>query len=485
MCVLFATGGIATYRRVFIDCLYNRLNSTTFVFLQPRLPETRNMQALTNVIFGLLSPALALRQRHPMLNSIVEAYVYRTYAEYFRAVYAGEEPDHPSSSSPATEKLFTLLWTTIVFREQHELDQALLGTKLSVQNSAKQASESVAITELDELYALAFERMAEIASSPGGSEAFLDQVLRKPPVTLENNSEATDPTPAEAPTAATDNDATRQNVSEQITDLQGAAALALKPSAAEHSGEDSEATSTLPVDTAYPPLPSFPPLPPASAPAAVSDRDSTVGNTADDVEPTSSISTVPAYVLKITLEDTAPPVWRRVIVLGDTSLADLHKIIQSSVGWSNTHLHQFRDRVETYAPPSEYLAGEHLDYTHLTVADVLATDGAVIYYDYDFGDNWSHRVEVERIQESIKDQRYPICTGGRRACPPEDVGGSWGYTNFLEALNDPKDPEREDLLDWAGGEFDPERFDLVETNYRLHSKNFGVFESSNPFLRQA
>ena len=88
-------------------------------------------------------------------------------------------------------------------------------------------------------------------------------------------------------------------------------------------------------------------------------------------------------------------------------------------------------------------------------------------YEYDFGDNWQHTVLVEKILPEEKGKHYPNCSKGKRACAPEDVGGAWGYVDFLEALQDAKHPDHEDMLEWVGGEFDPEEFDIKYVNERL------------------
>jgi hypothetical protein len=88
-------------------------------------------------------------------------------------------------------------------------------------------------------------------------------------------------------------------------------------------------------------------------------------------------------------------------------------------------------------------------------------------YTYDFGDNWDHLVTVEKTVDADSAAKYPRCTAGKRACPPEDCGGPWSYDDFLQAINDPKHEDHEHLLEWVGGEFDPEEFDLNEVNKKL------------------
>jgi hypothetical protein len=88
-------------------------------------------------------------------------------------------------------------------------------------------------------------------------------------------------------------------------------------------------------------------------------------------------------------------------------------------------------------------------------------------YEYDFGDDWLHAILIEKILPPAPDQKLPVCIKGKRACPPEDVGGIWGYELFLEAIADPEHEEHDSYLVWVGGEFDPEAFDLDAINARL------------------
>ena len=92
---------------------------------------------------------------------------------------------------------------------------------------------------------------------------------------------------------------------------------------------------------------------------------------------------------------------------------------------------------------------------------------AKFVYEYDFGDSWEHELLVEKILPPEKGAHYPRCIKAKRACPPEDVGGVWGYDDFLEAIQDPDHPDHEDMLEWVGGEFDPEAVDLDEINETL------------------
>jgi hypothetical protein len=103
----------------------------------------------------------------------------------------------------------------------------------------------------------------------------------------------------------------------------------------------------------------------------------------------------------------------------------------------------------------------------VTLGQVAPREGLKFRYEYDFGDGWLHQVLVEKVLPPEPGQSYPVCVKGRRACPPEDVGGMWGYQDFLEAIQDPNHEEHEEYLEWVGGEFDPEAFDLDGVNVAL------------------
>lgn len=101
--------------------------------------------------------------------------------------------------------------------------------------------------------------------------------------------------------------------------------------------------------------------------------------------------------------------------------------------------------------------------------DRLAAVGSKLTYTYDFGDNWEHRIVVEKVSTGDSTLTYTVCTGGRRACPPEDCGGVWGYANLLAVLADPSDEEHETMLEWVGGAFDPDAFDRSMVTERLRA----------------
>ena len=185
--------------------------------------------------------------------------------------------------------------------------------------------------------------------------------------------------------------------------------------------------------------------------------------------PRSMAKPVEIYQIKVTLCDSRPPIWRRIQVRSDITFANLHSILQRVMGWENAHLHQFIIRGELYGAPDRG-PGEPRktkDERKHTLSELVAGTGGKFAYTYDFGDNWEHILEIEKTLPMEEGVRYPRCLAGARACPPEDVGGIPGYESFLQALNDPNHPEHDDLLEWIGGTFDPEAFDITVTNQKL------------------
>jgi hypothetical protein len=177
------------------------------------------------------------------------------------------------------------------------------------------------------------------------------------------------------------------------------------------------------------------------------------------------------YQFKISLKDTEPPIWRRIQVPENYTFWDLHVAIQDAMGWSDYHLHQFeltdpvtKKIVDIGIPDEELDESPMFPGWEYKIADWFPIHKSADYV-YDFGDGWEHRVELEETLPREASATYPTCIGGKRACPPEDCGGSGGYEEFLEAINDPNHEEHEELLDWVGGEFDSEHFDPTEVGF--------------------
>jgi len=176
------------------------------------------------------------------------------------------------------------------------------------------------------------------------------------------------------------------------------------------------------------------------------------------------------FQLKITLLDINPPVWRRIVVPGNTTLAILHYIIQLAMGWTNSHLHQFIIDEQYYSDPEFQLDLEFddiKDESSVRIGSILTGQSPGFLYEYDFGDNWRHVITVEQVSQPGPDDDFPRCIGGERACPPEDVGGSFGYENFLETISNPFHDEYSTTLEWIGGYFDPERLSTGRINRLL------------------
>lgn len=169
----------------------------------------------------------------------------------------------------------------------------------------------------------------------------------------------------------------------------------------------------------------------------------------------------PIYQLKVVLKRAKPPIWRRIQVPASITLAELHEVIQISMGWFDAHLHHFDIDHTLYGPVIEDdwamdPIQDEAEYTLQALADGIEPH---FDYTYDFGDDWQHRITVEKILAPEAGKPYPVLIKGKRACPPENIGGIWGYQEFLEAYTNPDHDDHEAMLEWAGPDFQPERFD--------------------------
>ena len=179
---------------------------------------------------------------------------------------------------------------------------------------------------------------------------------------------------------------------------------------------------------------------------------------------------VEIYEIKVMLRDSRPPIWRRIQVSSDITLAKLHRILQCVMGWEDAHLHQFVIQGEYYGiPDQEEEPRRTKDERKYKLSDVVPGERPQLAYNYDFGDYWQHVLVVEKTLPPEEGARYPVCLAGARVCPPEDVGGIPGYENFLEAMRDPAHPEHREFSEWIGGTFDPEAFDVDEVNRLLRA----------------
>jgi hypothetical protein len=167
--------------------------------------------------------------------------------------------------------------------------------------------------------------------------------------------------------------------------------------------------------------------------------------------------------LKVTLDEVEPAVLRRIEVPLTIRLDRLHLVLQAAMGWTNSHLYEIRARDVGWGMPDPDWGGGPLDARKARLVDVLEDTGAkTLKYLYDFGDGWEHTVEIERIADAVPDLTYPLLIDATGRCPPEDVGGPWGYAEFLEAIADPKHERHAEMTEWAGEPFDPHKIDIDE-----------------------
>jgi len=207
------------------------------------------------------------------------------------------------------------------------------------------------------------------------------------------------------------------------------------------------------------------------------------------------------FCLRVTLDGTKPPIWRRVAVPSDITLGQMHEVIQMVMGWTDSHLHQFLLRDKALKPNPEEIArwvqqgawdeafafrmrGERVfvpkttpfgddielegeDEDAVTLAEVCPKVKSKVVYEYDFGDGWEHIIEVQKVTEPEPGMEYPVCLAGKNACPPDDCGGVWCYYEMLKALQDPSHESHDEYIEWLGEGFDPQAFDLDQVNAAL------------------
>ena len=175
---------------------------------------------------------------------------------------------------------------------------------------------------------------------------------------------------------------------------------------------------------------------------------------------------------KVTILDIDPPIWRSLLLPPAANLAELHHVVQAAFGWLDCHLHEFIIGGLAYGAPEMAREAVTEDDARMFEAtgvrlrdfDLYHVPGVRFLYHYDFGDSWLHLVEFEQLVDRDPSLNYPTCIGGARHRPPEDVGGTAGYGEFLEAWHDPAHAEHRAMRKWAGRRFQPEKFDLEATD---------------------
>jgi hypothetical protein len=175
------------------------------------------------------------------------------------------------------------------------------------------------------------------------------------------------------------------------------------------------------------------------------------------------------YLLKITLKNVRPPIWRRFEVPGNITLYKLHKVIQVLMGWYGYHLFEFKIKDVLYGTP-DIEDGYLVENAKRFKLNKILEEGKNYLYTYDMGDNWECVLTVEKVAPTEIEPRHAVCLKGKRSGPAEDSGGPWGYEDYLELLKTPPendDEEAKERREWIGEDYDPEYFNLEEINEDL------------------
>jgi hypothetical protein len=179
------------------------------------------------------------------------------------------------------------------------------------------------------------------------------------------------------------------------------------------------------------------------------------------------------FQFKITLSGIKPPIWRRIQVPETYTFWDLHVAIQDAMGWFDSHLHHFEVIHPLFQEPEHIGIPADDDWGSIEIkpgwnrkiSEYFSDFMRKAKYIYDYGDNWEHTVLLEKMVDRLSGVNYPICIAGKRACPPEDCGGKWGYEEFLNVISHPGHKQHDEMITWVGGHFDPEHFDIEEVGF--------------------
>ena len=182
------------------------------------------------------------------------------------------------------------------------------------------------------------------------------------------------------------------------------------------------------------------------------------------------------FQLNVTLRGSKPPIWRRILVPDTITLGKLHQVLQVVMEWEDEHLHQFVQGRELYGVPDKedvFFGMSVTDENKTLLSSLLSKEKEWLTYEYDFGDGWEHKLVLEKKLPFDSAIKLPHCIKGKRACPPEDCGGMWGYMDLIAIMSDKSHPEYTERAEWLEenfgiNDFDPEFFDLEEVNTQLH-----------------
>lgn len=174
------------------------------------------------------------------------------------------------------------------------------------------------------------------------------------------------------------------------------------------------------------------------------------------------------YALKVTLLGTNPPIWRRILVPREITLHNLHRTLQTVMGWSDSHLHQFVCQRPSLSDP-RFRAGTKIAAENRTkLGELIGRAGERLLYEYDFGDCWLHDLLLEEILLG-DDTFQQMCVAGKRSCPPEDCGGPPRFAELLQGRQDANHPSHQEACEWLGN-FVAESFSTDEINRRLRRR---------------
>ncbi len=185
------------------------------------------------------------------------------------------------------------------------------------------------------------------------------------------------------------------------------------------------------------------------------------------------ISNIETRVLRVSLNDVEPEIWRVIEVAGLGTLGMLHGALVGAMGWEDSHLHSFMVGDATYSPVFDRLETIGDDEEDITIGEALPGVGSTITWLYDWGDGWEHTVTVEDTGSMQPGVTYPVLYDGARSCPPEDCGGSWGYMDILAMLDDPTHQpqvvDRDEMMEWLGPDFDPDVFHIKRAEWHMRN----------------
>ena len=173
------------------------------------------------------------------------------------------------------------------------------------------------------------------------------------------------------------------------------------------------------------------------------------------------------FKLRIVLDDVQPKVWRQLMVPASITLDRLHDCLQAVMGWTDSHLHSFTIAGQEFTENPEE-PDQGVEESGVILGMLIRKPRTKFTYLYDFGDGWVHTITVQSVEPIAAERKATVtCLGGQRRCPPEDVGGPWGYQEFLQTMADPSHEEHESSMQWCGGSFDPKKFDVDAVNLDL------------------